>query len=99
MPGESSINEVDFCSQIASAVNHLVALSPNEYPFREARVEGYGKSNKKRKDLRFRDHDGKLVLCGEVKLPGTPEGRSPFDNRLMQDAAAKAEDAGVQYFF
>lgn len=100
MPSERTINEVDFCAQIATTATHLIAQHPNEYrPFKEVRIEGYGKNNKKRKDLRFRDQDGKLVLCGEVKLPGTPEGRSPFDNRLMQDAAAKADDAGVQYFF
>ncbi|MCX7048766.1 MAG: N-6 DNA methylase [Candidatus Sumerlaeota bacterium] len=96
-----TIHEVDFCSQIAGAVNQLVASDPAAYPFCEARVEGFGigGSQKKRKDLRFYDARGKIVLCGEVKLPGTREGRSAMDHDLMTDAATKADNAGVQYFF
>jgi len=95
------INEVDFCAQVASAVNQLVGQNPAIYPFREARVEGYGTGagKRKRKDLRFFDGNGKLVLCGEVKLPGTPEGQSALNYSVMADAAAKADDATVQYFF
>jgi len=40
-----------------------------------------------------------MVLCGEVKLPGTPEGRSPYAEELVRDAQQKADNAGVQYFF
>ena len=95
------INEVDFCAQVASAANGLIGQNPKIYPFNEARVEGYGtgRGKSKRKDLRFHDHNGKLVLCGEVKLPGTPEGQSAINQKVMADAAAKADDAGVQYFF
>jgi methylase of polypeptide subunit release factors len=98
---KSRIHEVDFCAQIAGAVNHLVAQNPAIYPFHEARVEGFGSGagKRKRKDLRFFDHNGKVVLCGEVKLPGTPEGQSAAHHAVMADAAAKADDAGVQYFF
>ena len=39
------------------------------------------------------------MLCGEVKLPGKPEGRSAFAEKLMQDAFSKAENANVQFFF
>ena len=39
---EPTIHEVDFCSQIASEVNILIRQDPTAYPFREARVEGYG---------------------------------------------------------
>ena len=96
------IHEVDFCAQMAGAANAIVAQNPAIYPFHEARVEGYGTGagKRKRKDLRFFDRNGKLVLCGEVKLPGTPEG--PFRLRPRssgQDAAARPSDAGVQYFF
>jgi len=95
------IHEVDFCAQVASTVNSLIAMNPESYPFREARVEGFGigAGRRKRKDLRFYDHSGKLVLCGEVKIPGTPEGRSPYDAKLCEDAEAKASNAGVQFFF
>src|SRR5258707_7214902 len=101
MPARPTIHEVDFCSQMASAINMLVRDNPQAYPFEEARVEDFGtqQGRRKRKDLRFFDRKGKLALCGEVKLPGTPEGRSAFDNDLMQDAFQKAENAQVQFFF
>ena len=52
-----TINEVDFCAQVASAANGLVVKNPESFPFREARVEGYGTGTgrRKRKDLRFFD--------------------------------------------
>lgn len=98
---EQSIHEVDFCGQIASAANILFAQDPAAFPFGEARLEGFGKgaARRKRKDLRFFEPSGRLALCGEVKLPGTPEGRSAFDDRLFQDAARKADNAGVRFFF
>src|SRR5437879_216430 len=86
---------------MAGEVNQLIRHNPTSYPFHEARVEGYGTgaNRRRRKDLRFFNHQGKLVLCGEVKLPGTPEGQSPLNQVLVTDAAAKADNAGVQYFF
>jgi hypothetical protein len=86
---------------MAAAVNQIVAQNPAIYPFHEARVEGFGTGTDrhKRKDLRFFDHNGRVILCGEVKLPGTPEGQSAANQTVMADAAAKADDAGVQYFF
>ncbi|MCG3131155.1 MAG: hypothetical protein FLDDKLPJ_01931 [Phycisphaerae bacterium] len=107
---EQSIHEVDFCGQIASAANVLFAQDPAVFPFGEARVEGFGTGavRRKRKDLRIFERPaeavagsagGRLALCGEVKLPGTPEGRSAFDDRLYQDAAQKADNAGVRFFF
>ena len=97
----SRIHEVDFCAQMAGSVNELVSQDPSIYPFSEARVEGFGTgvSKARRKDLRFVDGEGRLVLCGEVKLPGTPAGRSAVDHELVRDAASKADDGGVQYFF
>jgi hypothetical protein len=98
---KAMIHEVDFCSQIASEANVLIRQNQAAYPFCEARVEGYeeGPGRRKRKDLRFYGANGKLLLCGEVKLPGTPEGRSPLADKLMQDAEAKASNAAVRYFF
>jgi len=95
------IHEVDFCAQVASAANLIVSQNPAAFPFREARVEGFGTgpARRKRKDLRFFDDAGKMVLCGEVKLPGTPEGRTPYDSQLCADAEAKAGNAGIRYFF
>ena len=96
-----AIHEVDFCGQVASTVNVLVSQNRAVFPFHEARVEGLGTGagRRKRKDLRFFDLNGKLVLCGEVKLPGTPEGRSPYDAELCEDAELKASNAGIRFFF
>lgn len=97
-----AIHEIDFCGQMASTVNGLIRQNPDAYsPLHEARLEGFGTGTgrRKRKDLRFFDATGKVILCGEVKLPGTYEGRSAFVDKLMQDAFAKADNAGVQFFF
>jgi methylase of polypeptide subunit release factors len=95
------IHEADFCSQIASQVNLIVQAGEPISPISEARVEGFGTGTEKlkRKDLRFFDTHGKLILCGEVKLPGTAEGRSPYDAKLCRDAEQKAENANIQFFF
>jgi len=98
---EHTIHETDFCGQVASAANVLFAQDPTAFPFVDARVEGFGTgaARLKRKDLRFYESSGGLGLCGEVKLPGTPEGRSPYDDELVTNAHQKADNAGVQYFF
>ena len=99
---KAAIHEIDFCGQMASTVNVLISRNPEAYaPLHEARLEGFGTgtAHRKRKDLRFFDSYGKLILCGEVKLPGTYEGRSAFADKLMQDAFTKADNAGVQFFF
>jgi len=99
--GEQSIHEIDFCGVIAAAANTLFAQDPDAFPFSDARVEGYGTgaAHARRKDLRFFAPDRGLALCGEVKLPGTPEGRSPYDEKLVVEAHQKADNASVQYFF
>lgn len=94
------IHETDFCAQVAQYANGIFAVHP-EYPFTSARIEGFGdgRQKAKRKDLRVFDKSDRLILCGEVKLPGTPEGRSPYAEELVRDAHQKADNAGVQYFF
>lgn len=94
------IHESDFCAQIASYSNAIFSAHP-DYPFNSARIEGFGHGAQKakRKDLRIYGKSDRLVLCGEVKLPGTTEGRSPYADDLVRDAHQKADDAGVQYFF
>jgi hypothetical protein len=92
------ITELDFCAAIAKAACEIFRSQPNS-PFADARIEGLGSENLKRKDLRFLNDEGRMVLTGEVKLPGTREGRSPYDADLVRDAQKKADDANVQYFF
>jgi len=94
------INEVDFCAQMTAAAEALFHEKPELY-LKSARVEGAGSGahRRKRKDLRFSGPSGALVLTGEVKMPGTREGRSPYADDLVQDAQQKADNAGVRYFF
>ena len=94
---ETISEEVDFCAKIASTANDLFRQLIDRCPFVEARIEGMGstKSKSKRKDLRFYGLNNKLLLTGEVKLPG---GTSAFDSELIQDAQQKADHAGVRFF-
>lgn len=98
---DETIHEVDFCARVAADAEQIFAAHPEFFPFRQVRVEGFGTgaARRKRKDLRFYEANDKLAICGEVKLPGTPEGRSPFDTEIVIDAHRKAENANVQYFF
>lgn len=93
-----TINEVDFCAKVAAAVTPIFAQLHDRCPFTEARIEGVGSTTgkTKRKDLRFYDTNRKLLLTGEVKLPGSI---SAFDSGLIQDAQQKADFANVQFFF
>ncbi len=84
-------NEVAFCADVKSWADALFS-SRSDWLFTHARIAQYGTGNNKRSDLRiFCKGSQTPVLAGEVKLPGTPEGRSPFDPALMQDAFNKAD--------
>ncbi|MBM4048425.1 MAG: hypothetical protein FJ279_25255, partial [Planctomycetes bacterium] len=94
----AKIHETDFCAQVAGWAQQVLDAQPG-LPFIAVRIEGLGPKSKKRTDLRFIDRGGKIVLCGEVKLPGTLEGHSPYNDDLVKDAATKADNLGCRYFF
>jgi len=99
MPLESNRkNEVQFCSDVSKFLDRYFELHP-ELPFGSSNIESYGKGSQKRQDLRVYDRKRKLALCAEVKLPGIPSGRSPFDHTLVQDASDKADKEACRYFF
>jgi hypothetical protein len=93
------MHELTFCGQVKSWCDALFAQHA-EWPFDRAEIEERGRGNNKRADLRIydRDHQGP-ILSGEAKMPGTPEGRSPYDPALMQDAYQKADNIQCPYFF
>jgi hypothetical protein len=99
---EARKHEVNFCSQVSKWADKFFDLHP-ELPFGSSEIEEYGRGTRKRADLRFYGRAstgrGKLFIGGEVKLPGTPLGRSPFDPALMQDAFDKATRENCRYFF
>jgi len=97
--GEARKHEVSFCADVKSWAEALFAQHP-EWPFSEAHIEEYGRGTNKRQDLRILDREHQTpVLTGEAKMPGTPQGRSPYDVDLMRDAYAKADNIQSQYFF
>ena len=92
-------HEVSFCAEVKSWADALFAQHP-EWPFGGAHIEKYGKGTNKRQDLRILDREHRTpILTGEVKMPGTLEGRSPYDPALMQDAFLKAKNIQAKYFF
>lgn len=97
-PADETINEVDFCGKMATAATAFFATIRDQCPFFEVRIEGKGSTASKhaRKDLRFYGANNRILLTGEVKLPGHI---SAFDSKLVKEAHDKAEEAVVQYFF
>jgi hypothetical protein len=95
-------HEVAFCSEVSKWSDQLFQ-SNSSLPFGSSDIESFGRGSQKRQDFRVYERAskgrGKLALCGEVKLPGTQQGRSPFDPALMKDAYEKATNANCQYFF
>ncbi|HXP62864.1 MAG TPA: N-6 DNA methylase, partial [Dongiaceae bacterium] len=70
-----------------------------DMPFRRTEIEESKGTKRKRSDLRVYVADDKLVLAGEVKLPGTPEGRNAYNPALVEDSYQKASNAGAEFFF
>lgn len=95
-------HEVAFCAEVSKWADELFTRD-STLPFHSSDIESFGRGSHRRQDLRVYERTGrgrgKLALCGEVKLPGTQQGRSPFDLALMQDAFNKATAENCQYFF
>ena len=95
-------HEVQFCSEVSKWADRLFESRP-DLPFGSSDIESFGRGSHKRQDFRVYERKergrGKLALCGEVKLPGSPQGRSPFDMDLVTDAYQKATAENCRYFF
>lgn len=92
-------HEVAFCGDVKSWADALFAQHP-EWPFDRAAIEQYSAGSRKRHDLRiYRRGSQSPVISGEVKMPGTPEGQSPYAADLMQDAYQKADSIQCPFFF
>jgi methylase of polypeptide subunit release factors len=95
---ETRTYEVTFCSRVAGWANELFHQHP-EWPFRRAEIEQSNAIQRKRSDLRIYGEADKLLLAGEVKMPGTRQGITPYNPDLIADSAAKADNAGAEFFF
>ena len=94
----SQVNEWSFTGDVASRINELLRQHP-ELPFERARIEEWGSGRTKRRDLTLLGKDGRPVLTGEVKMPDRPDGRSPYQQGVVEDAHRKANAIGVEYNF
>src|SRR5437870_11248048 len=92
------IHEVTFCSRVSKWADSLFAGHP-DWPFSRTEIEESKGIKRKRSDLRVYDSARKLILAGEVKLPGTPEGRNAYNSALIEDSNTKASNAGAEFFF
>jgi len=101
-PTNSRKHEVAFCSEVSKWSDKLFE-NDRTLPFGSSDIESFGRGSMKRQDFRVygrkEEGRGRLALCGEVKLPGTAQGRSPFDAALMKDAYEKATNENCRYFF
>ncbi len=92
------ITEWEFTADVASRINSVIERRP-DLPFSEARCEQRGRGSRKRRDLTLLDRNNKPIFTGEVKMPGTRDGRSPLNESVVVDAHDKANAIGVEYFF
>ena len=67
--------------------------------FTRTEIEESKGIKRKRSDLRVYGANNKVVLAGEVKLPGTAEGRNAYNSALVDDSYQKASNIGAEFFF
>ncbi len=92
------MNEWEFTAEVAGWINSILEKDAS-LPFSRARVEQRGQGSRKRRDLTLLDKDKGTALTGEIKLPYRPDGSSPYNHDVVQDARAKAKRAGSPFFF
>ena len=83
------VYEVTFCSRVSKWADALFAQHP-DWPFKRTEIEESKGINRKRSDLRVYGAGDRLILAGEVKLPGTPEGRNAYNYPLVQNSHENA---------
>jgi methylase of polypeptide subunit release factors len=90
--------EWTFAADAAKWMSLFLQRKPG-LPFSDAKVEQRGAGSNQRSDLILNDLDGKPALTGEIKLPDTSEGQTPFHAKLVADARRKANRLGCPFFF
>lgn len=92
------MNEWQFTSDVAKWITSILEKD-RDLPFSEAYCEGQSPDSNKRRDLTVEDSNGRVVLTGEVKLPGRSDGATPYNSKVVEDARQKARRAGASFFF
>jgi hypothetical protein len=91
-------HEVTFCSRVSKWADSIFENNP-ALSFKRTEIEESKGIRRKRSDLRVYGKTNKLILAGEVKLPGTAEGRNAYNSALVEDSYQKASNAGAEFFF
>lgn len=91
-------HEVTFCSRVSKWADSIFENTP-ALSFKRTEIEESKGINRKRSDLRVYGANKKLILAGEVKLPGTAEGRNAYNSALVEDSYQKASNMGAEFFF
>ncbi len=95
---DNRTHEVTFCSSVSKWADSIFEKNP-DWSFKRTDIEQSKGIKKKRSDLRIYGDRNKLILAGEVKLPGTAEGRNAYNSALVEDSYQKASNAGAEFFF
>jgi methylase of polypeptide subunit release factors len=95
---DARTHEVTFCSSVSKWADALFEKNP-AWSFKRTDIEQSKGIKQKRSDLRVYGAKNELVLAGEVKMPGTVEGRNAYNSDLIDDAFQKASSAGAEFFF
>jgi len=95
---DARTHEVTFCSRVSKWADALFPENQSWGFVRTEIEESKGLKNK-RSDLRIYGPQNQLVLAGEVKMPGTVDGRNPYNSDLIEDSFHKASSAGAEFFF
>ncbi len=92
------MNELQFTARVTQWIAITLEGNPS-LPYSHADIEEKLKGSQKRRDITLHDNNGNVVLTGEVKLPYSPEGQSPFNDELVADARKKARFVRSPFFF
>src|ERR1017187_6109763 len=91
-------HEVTFCSRVSKWADSIFENNP-ALSFKRTEIEESKGIKRKRSDLRVYGANNKLILAGEVKLPGTADGCNAYNFALVDDSCHKASNAGAEFFF
>jgi type I restriction-modification system DNA methylase subunit len=90
-------HELTFCSAAAGWMNQELETRP-ELEFSRVAIEQSSRGSRTRRDLTIYDRTDKIAIAGEVKLPYMPDGGSPYNESVVEDAFRKAGRAGARFF-
>ena len=96
---DARVHEITFCSRV-SKWSEEIFRELSDIPFTRTEIEESKQTKLKRSDLRiYEGNHRNPVIAGEVKMPGTVDGRNPYNYELVDDAFLKASKSGAKFCF